>query len=185
VAGPGEIAYFAQLGVVAEALALPLPLAVPRTSVRVVTAAVAGTLARHQLDADALRAPHAAAGMLARARTPDAALDAVATMRAALRTAAAQLASSGSALEPHVIDGTSSQLAHRIDRLERRLFAATKRTLNGELAQLEAARAQLWPLGGPQERAASFLPWLVRHGPAFLQALRAACDEAMHAQVHG
>jgi bacillithiol biosynthesis cysteine-adding enzyme BshC len=185
VAGPGELAYFAQVGAVADLLELPMPLAVPRASVRVTTAPVAATLARHALDAEALRRPHAAEAVLARASTPDAAFDALAALRATVRTTAGQLGAAGTPLAPHVIDGAVAQLAHRIDRLERRLLAASKRAMDGDLAAVVAARQQLWPDGAPQERAVNWLPWLVRHGPPFVQALRAACDEAMRPLVHG
>lgn len=185
VAGPGELAYFAQVGAVADLLDVPMPLAVPRTSVRVTTAPVAATLARHGLDADALRRAHAAESMLARAATPDAAVDALASLRASVRATATTLGTAGSRLAPHVIDGAVAQLAHRIDRLERRLLAASKRALDGELAAVAAARQQLWPDGAPQERAVGWLPWLARHGPPFVHALRTCCDEAMRPLVHG
>jgi bacillithiol biosynthesis cysteine-adding enzyme BshC len=185
VAGPGELAYFAQVGAVADLLDLPQPLAVPRASVRVLTPGVAAVLARHGLAPSELDAPHAAEARLAHAGTPEAALDALAELRATIRATASRLAAAGSALDPHVIDGAVAQLGHRVDRVERRLLAATKRQLDGELAQVAAARAQLRPDGLPQERALSFVPWLVRHGPPFLQALRAACDEAMRATTDG
>jgi uncharacterized protein YllA (UPF0747 family) len=173
VAGPGEYAYFAQASAVADALAVPQPLAVPRWSGTVVEPHVRRALARLGAAPGDLADADALAARLARARMPAAALDAVARLRAAVDEHLAALAAVPDVAEPRVVDGTRAQLAHRLDRLERRLVAAEKRRADGVARDLATAAAALRPRGAPQERVLNAIPLLARHGPALLDAMLA------------
>ena len=53
---------------------------------------------------------------------------------------------------------------HRLERFERRVAAMVKREGTQELHDLQVARASLYPLGKPQERAVSFVALLARYG---------------------
>jgi len=50
---------------------------------------------------------------------------------------------------------------------------------------LAVARASLFPLGAPQERALNFLPLLARHGSPLLEAMRRAAAQHAAALVAG
>jgi bacillithiol synthase len=180
VGGPGELAYFAQVATVAEALGLPQPMGVPRASLRIVPPSVAGFLARQQATVDDVRDATALEGRLARAATSPAALDAIASLRAATRTAQHDLDAAQTPLPTPAIDATMRQLLWRVDRLERRVLASTKRVQDGLMRDVAAARSQLWPHGGPQERAINPLPWLARFGPPLMDDMIAAVRPAMH-----
>lgn len=65
---------------------------------------------------------------------------------------------------PAVIDGLKRNVAHRIERLERRYTAAVKRDGNEALREIAIARGALFPEGSPQERALNFIPLLARYG---------------------
>jgi uncharacterized protein YllA (UPF0747 family) len=186
LAGPGELAYFAQVSAVAQALGTAPPVALPRWAGMIVEPHVARILERHALQADDLQDPHAADTRLARRQMPAAVEAALANYRAALDNANAALAAAVRAdrapLAPDpVLEGARRNIAHRLARLERRLVAAVKHRERGVMHDLAVARASLFPLGKPQERLLNFLPFLARHGAPLLAAMqRAAAAHAAH-----
>ncbi|MDQ6887216.1 MAG: bacillithiol biosynthesis BshC [Gemmatimonadota bacterium] len=191
LAGPAEIAYFAQVSAVAEALGVAQPLALPRWSARIIEPHIARLLDRLALDADELRDPHAAEGRLVRQRLPERALERIADFREQLEALRGSLEDalasppSPPLLPPAVIEGASRTLAHRVDRLERRLVAAGKRRESELMTDIATARAALFPLGRPQERVLNAVPLLARHGPVLLDAMRARAGEHATALIAG
>lgn len=173
VAGPGELQYFAQVSAVASTLGEPLPLAVPRWSGTVVESHVQRILARLEITEAELTDPHAVESRLVRARFSTTSRAALESLRASVRTSLAALRAEH-ALPDAAVDGAANQLGHRVDRLERRLLAATKRREMQLMRDVATARAALAPLGGRQERVLNMLPLLARHGPALIDAMRQA-----------
>lgn len=188
VAGPGEIAYFAQVGAVAAALGADVPLPVPRWSCTLLEPHVARILARRGLEPSDLAQPHAAEGRLAREALPADVAVTLAQIRAAVRSGIDRLADadrpgangrSAPLVPSAAVDGARRSLEVRLDRLERRYAAAAKRTATEAMRDLAVARAALYPEGTRQERSLNFLPFLARYGPALLDAMRQSA--AMHA----
>lgn len=185
-AGPGEYAYFAQVSAVATALGVAQPLAVARWSGTVIEPHVRRTLARLGVEPNELADVDALAGRMARERLPAAARDAVSALRAAIDAHLGALAEAEGAVERPVVDGARAQLAHRVDRLERRLLAAEKRRADAVARDLATAASALFPHGARQERMLNAVPLLARHGPALIDAMLAAAR--VHAErliVHG
>lgn len=185
MAGPGELAYFAQVSAVATALSVAVPLALPRTSVRVITPDTRQTLARLGQSVDDLRDTRELVRTLAERATPDAALGAVTALRVQLRQTAETIRASDGALTPAALDGAVAQFTHRADRLERRLLAASKRTITDQLRRVEQAQSLLWPHGSSQERVVNPLPWLARYGAPLLDQMQQMCDESARMLMHG
>ncbi len=185
MAGPGELAYFAQVSAVASALSVAVPLAVPRTSVRIITPDVQATLTRHGQGANDMRDTRELVRELAAKATPDVSLGALAALRAQIQATARTIRESDSAIAPEALDGAVAQFAHRADRLERRLLAASKRAIGDQLRRVAQTQALLWPHGSPQERVVNPLPWLARYGTPLLEQLQRACDENAASLVHG
>lgn len=185
LAGPGELAYFAQVGAVADALSVPIPLALPRTSVRVITADVQRTLSRLAQTTDSMRDITDVIRTLAAKATPDNAIGALGALRAQVQATARTIRDADAALPTAALDGAVAQLSHRVDRLERRLLAASKRRIDDDLRRLEQTQSVLWPHRGAQERVVNPLPWLARYGTPLLDRLQQACDEDALALVHG
>ena len=182
VAGPGELAYFAQVTAVAEALGWPAPLAVPRWSGTVVEPHVQRLLERLALDQTAVRNAGVAEGAVARRAMPPGVRSALEGLRSDVASRMAELREAGASLLPApALDGAERQLAHKLERLERRLVAATKRVETGLLRNVATVRGALHPGGGRQERTLSWAPLLARHGEPLLVALRAAA--AAHANA--
>jgi len=73
-----------------------------------------------------------------------------------------------------VIDGAQRSIRHRLDRLERRIVAASKRRETDTMTQIGTARGALFPLGTRQERALNILPFMARHGSMIVDRMIAA-----------
>jgi uncharacterized protein YllA (UPF0747 family) len=171
VAGPGEYAYFAQVSAVATALGVAQPLAVPRWSGTLIEPRVQRALDRLGATADDLADVEALAGRLARARLGPDVADALVALRTAVDRGVDALGSAAPRTGRRVLEGARGQLAHRIDRLERRLLAAEKRSEAEVAHDLALAAASLFPRGVRQERVLNAVPLLARHGQALVDAM--------------
>src|SRR5690606_8083007 len=155
VAGPGEIAYFTQVSAVADALGVAAPLAVPRWSTTIVEPSVDRRLGRLGMVLGDLKTPHDA-----EPRTGDRAM--AASVREALdglrHDLASRLDTLGSVVQSldhlipdRVVEGARHQMLHRVDRLERRLRAASRARATESVNDLATVRASLMPENQRQE----------------------------------
>ena len=175
VAGPGELAYFAQVSAVADSLGVSRPLALPRWSCTLVEPPIARLLNRFAVQPDALDTPDALEGVVARAAMSDASGAALAGLRAAISDLPATLAAEAGPLGlGGAVEGAMQSLHHRVDRLERRLVAGIKRREQGILRDVATLRAALRPLNKRQERALNLVPILSRHGREVLVDMHAS-----------
>lgn len=182
VGGPGEVAYFAQVSAVADALDVPRPLVVPRWSTTIVEPRIQKLLTKLDASMAELSDPHAVETRLARARVaPD--------IRSSLDALRADLASNLEALarandgivSSDVTDGVRRNIEHRLDRLERRIVAGAKRRETELMRDIGTARGALYPHGVRQERKLGWLPFLARNGPSLAHAMIDAAR--VHAQT--
>lgn len=164
VAGPAEVAYFAQVSAVAEALGAKQPIVLPRWSGTVLEPRVERILERYKLRPDEFSDPHALETRQARASIPDD----IQSLLAKLRNAAESIAKVGAdgkgGVPKAVLTGLQRDITHRLERFERRAAAMVKREGTKELHDLQVARASLYPMGKPQERVVSFVALLARYG---------------------
>lgn len=188
MAGPGELAYFAQVGAVASALDAHAPLALPRWSVTILEPQVEALLARLGVERDELAVPFAVEGRLARALMPEEVTGGVRALREAVGTGTRRIAEAlrhDGLLDPRIVDGVAGQLSWRIDRFERRLVASAKRRHDETMRDVASVRGALWPRGGRQERMLNFIPFLARHGPSLLATMREEATAHAEALVAG
>jgi uncharacterized protein YllA (UPF0747 family) len=188
VAGPGELAYFAQVTAVADALGVAAPLAVPRWSGIVIEPRIAELLERRHLTVDDLRAdPHGAETRYAQSAMPQALRASLDALRESVSRCLdmVRVAADGLALPPASVDTTQGSIDHRIERLERRVRAAIKRRDGTVMAEFATLRAALQPLGEPQERVLNFISMLAREGPALVDGARAGARRHGTALIHG
>lgn len=185
MAGPGELAYFAQVTPVADALGVRPPVALPRWSCTIVEPHIARLLARRGLVADDLRDPHTAESRLAREAMPPELGDAIAGLRRLLAHGISQVEKSAASLHasPTTFQGALRSAGYKVDRLERRLLARVKQREREGMAELATARGALYPNGEPQERALNMMPLLARHGPTLFDAMRALARQHAEALV--
>jgi bacillithiol biosynthesis cysteine-adding enzyme BshC len=174
VAGPAEIAYFAQVSAVADALDAATPLAVPRWSCTILEPHVEEILSRFELRPEDLRDPHAAETRLAKERLPEAVTAMFARVSGAVDEGLASLGPSEvEVVGPRAVEGARRALQMRLARFQRRYTAAMKRRLGAELQDIGTARGSLFPGGKRQERALNLIPLLARYGRPLLAAMQA------------
>jgi hypothetical protein len=92
---------------------------------------------------------------------------------------ASRLSALHAAVPAGVLAGAQKQFDLRIARLERRVLAHAKRRESDALRAVATARAEIAPLGKPQERTLNAVPLWARLGTEWVTALRRAC--AAHA----
>jgi bacillithiol biosynthesis cysteine-adding enzyme BshC len=180
--GPGEIAYFAQVGAVAEALGAALPLVLPRWSATVIEPSVDRMLGRLGMVLDDVKTPHAAERRIGERAMPAAVRDSMEQLRIAIDgsvDAVSAAAQPVSLVSKEVLEGARAQLRHRAERLERRIRAAATRGETAAVRDLAAIRAALMPGGVRQERRLNFVPLFARHGDLLFAQLKTGA--ALHA----
>ena len=177
VAGPAEIAYFAQTAAVADALSLEKPMALPRWAGCIIEPHIERLLTRYGLAKDDLADPHLAEARMARDATPAAVTDALsglsAQLNASVDTLRASLRKDHKKLDVSsaIAEGFQRDLERRIARLDRRIAAAAKRSEEVALRDIATMRAALYPHGKRQERVLNLIPFLARHGPSLLTGM--------------
>jgi bacillithiol synthase len=184
VAGPGELAYFAQVDAVAAALDCDSAVAVPRWSGMIIEPHIQRILERYDLEPDDLLDPHAADMALARRSLPAAVREALAALRERVHEAVSQLEKAvhtDAQLPPTVFQGAERDILRRADRLERRIVGNARRRDESTAHDIATARAALYPNSQPQERVLNLLPILARHGLSLLDSMLArAAEHAAH-----
>lgn len=178
VGGPAEIAYFAQVSAVADALGVEPPLIVPRWSGFLIEPHVQRALDTLGIALEELRDPHAVESRIARAELPrevqQVLVDARANIAALGQRMAGAVREAELPLPDATVQGAMRQLEHKLDRLDRRLVASVKRRGSVRLQLLGTARGALFPGEQPQERALNVIPLLARYGNDPLESVLAA-----------
>jgi bacillithiol biosynthesis cysteine-adding enzyme BshC len=184
IGGPAEIAYFAQIGPIAEALGVARPAIAPRWSCMIIEPHVEKILEKLHLLPEDLRDPHEVEARVARARLPKRVIDELSATRAVLNdrldALSEAVAKERGPVSPSVTGGLRANLLRRLDRFERRLIAAAKRQHADIMYDIATARGSLFPFGKSQERSLNFVPFLARYGPVLKEEMLAEARE--HAQ---
>lgn len=175
VAGPAEIAYWAQLKPLYEWAGLPMPLVYPRALLLLVEPRIARWLQRYHIRPEALQEdPDRLFHQLVRAQ-----LDG--ELEAAFKEARQQLRAMGARLRPLVervdpslgpaTEAWTTGLEHELDRFWARVLKAEKRREATLRNQLERARNSLFPNGMLQERVLTPVYFLNKYGSALVPRL--------------
>jgi bacillithiol biosynthesis cysteine-adding enzyme BshC len=183
IAGPGELAYFAQVSAAADALDLARPLALPRWSMTLLEPRVERLLARLEISREDLRDRHSVERRLARAKLPAELAEALARLRRNVESdvAALELADRDTLVPSASVEGLRRSLLHRLERAERRYIAGVKRREDALMRDIATVAAGLYPNGMRQERVLNWVPFLTRYGSALLELMRS--EATRHAAV--
>lgn len=188
-AGPGELAYAAQVAPVAAVLGAAIPLFVPRWSGEVVDRRVLEAAATLGIEEATLALPHGAETVVAHGKLDAAVADALERLRLTMEAQVALLGravqDAAMAVPPSVVERLGDDLARRLARQERRLVAAVKRQEVEAMRQVAMVRGALRPYGRPPERTLSLVPLLVRYGVPLLEQMGAAARGHARALVRG
>ncbi|MFN2603516.1 MAG: bacillithiol biosynthesis cysteine-adding enzyme BshC [Gemmatimonadaceae bacterium] len=171
--GPAEIAYFAQVNAVAAALETEAPLILPRWSGIVIEPRIQKILDKHKLTPADFKDPQAIETRTAMESLPEDLRSTLEEIRRVVEQEIAKLttADPDNMVSGKVIDGLTRNILHRIERLERRYRAAIKRRGNEALRDIATARAALYPVAVPQERALNVVPLLARYGDSLFESV--------------
>ena len=177
VGGPGEMAYFAQLGDYFEAHGIRMPVVFPRWAATTVESKIRKVLDKFDLELGRLQQPfHELAGEIARDEMPQDVRAALGKLRGTVAQGVSELQNVTRALDPTLkgpVQHVRSQTFQALDELERKVTQAVKRESEIALSQLEKARVHLYPDGKPAERIHNVFYFLARNGVGFLDALHA------------
>lgn len=172
VGGPGEVAYFAQVTAVADALGAAVPRVLPRWSTTIIEPRTRKVIEDLGMSVEDFADPHAVEGRIAKRRVSPGVEEALRALRADLaRDIDALRSANGNVLSAPALEGARRGLEHRIQRLERRVIAGVKRHESELMRQIAVVRGSLYPQGIRQERRLAFVPFLARHGPDLLEQM--------------
>lgn len=187
VGGPGELSYFAQLGVLFDQFGMEPPVAYPRASVTLVEPSAERALAALGLRAAELGRPlHELRTAVARSAVPDEVRDALDRLGSGLAAGYRELIQRAAADDPPLaatLGRLRNESLARLGESERRVVRRIKARDTAAQQRLERVRAQLAPFGEPQERVLNVLPFLAKHGPSLLDRIRAAIEIEWRAPV--
>jgi bacillithiol biosynthesis cysteine-adding enzyme BshC len=184
VAGPSEIAYWAQIGQIFRQMNIPLPVVYPRITATLLEPKIERFISRHNVDL-----PNAALKMKdfidRHFEQNQFDKDRFRKWREGIDQTFSEIMDYILNVDPtlkSVAEKTSERIGGQIDLLETRLLRAVEereRTLIGHLEQIHAS---VFPLEAPQERFVSIIYYLNKFGPDFLNRLmtKLESDPASH-----
>ncbi len=176
VGGPGELAYFGQLGRLFRRHGVGMPVVAPRGSLLALEKKVVRVIDKFELEVDELREGNALLSRFARGQVPEGVTGTVSAWRGAVESFAADLTGAVDSIDPvlkaAVAKARNSGLA-AVGVLEKKIVRAVKRGSEVTWNQIAKAQVNLWPAGKPQDRVLGPLQYLMRYGGDFvLMALR-------------
>jgi bacillithiol biosynthesis cysteine-adding enzyme BshC len=175
VAGPGEIAYYAQLKDFFAAHGLRMPVIHPRISATLVEAKIGKVLEKFHLSLEAVQRPfHELASEIAREEVRPEIRRALGEIRGAVGRGSGALMGAVHDLDPTLrgpVTHARNSAFSAFDDAERKILQAVKRENEIALGQLEKAQNHLFPMGKPQERVLNAFYYMTRYGPELIPAL--------------
>jgi bacillithiol biosynthesis cysteine-adding enzyme BshC len=175
VAGPSELAYLGQLRGVYEHFGVPMPLMYPRASATLIDAATRRFLHRYDLPVEDLQPQDdSALNRLLQAQLPATVEQALSEASAAIHRTLEQVIEVVPAVDPTLAGAartTLGKMEHDLRSLQNKVIQAAKKRDETLRRQFSRARAQVFPLGHPQERTLGVIFFLNRYGPALIDRL--------------
>lgn len=180
IAGPGEIAYFAQLRGVYEAFGVPMPAIFPRKSLTLLEGRIKRVQDKYNLPLTAFWSrPEELVSRVARQHAPEGVFEPVAAARDALGQRLDELKQRATALDATLagfIDKERGKIFHQLEIIENKLLQATKRQNETLTQQILKAAHALYPRQQLQEREFSLVPFLSKHGKGLVRQLYEQMD---------
>lgn len=175
VAGPAEIAYFAQLGEVYGLFGLPMPAIYPRISLTLLERRVGELLSSFGLEVeDVFVEEGRLVGQVAEQQVPGELDQLFDSSRQQIQEAFGALSEKVIAFEPTLkkyLQASAGKVDHQLTAVRRKLLQA-QRARDAQLrGQVSRVSRHLFPSGRLQERVLNIFPFLTRHGPKMIDEL--------------
>ncbi|HWV56114.1 MAG TPA: bacillithiol biosynthesis cysteine-adding enzyme BshC [Longimicrobiales bacterium] len=180
VAGPAELAYFAQIGCLFRAHEIEMPIVFPRASVTLVERKVRKVMDKYGLDLASMRVPpHELINSVVRDRLPEPVEQALAALGERIEAGYRDLLAAAVRIDPTLqgpVDRARKASARQIRDVEAKIVQLAKKQQEIQVEQLGKAGVNLYPDGAPQERVLNVLPYLARYGRGLLGEIAAAIE---------
>lgn len=175
VAGPGEIAYYAQLKDVYPLFDREMPIIYPRLSLTLVESDDAAVFSRLGLDPAAVLQTGPAALYSYLERVDPVGIDRVFdALENDFSSAYTDLADTLTTLNPNLrqlSEGNLGRILYQVNYLRRKAKQRLRQNNRPAIRAFENALAKLMPNGQKQERIFNICPYLFRYGPGFIDML--------------
>ncbi len=180
VAGPGEIAYFAQMRGIYEKFRLPMPVIYPRKTVTIVEKNIDHILKKYNLTIpDLWRDAAGIIGDMAKKQIPDSIQKTLRLVHEHLEQDFEPLKREISAIEPTLKDTADlakRKIEHSLKFLEKKIVQAAKTQDDIAIRQFEKATHNLYPRRQLQERVFNIVPYLIKYGHGLIDRWAQAID---------
>ena len=176
VAGPGEIAYYAQMRGLYQLRGLEMPAIFPRLSGILLEDKIARILDKFAVDAGSLKkgADALARELLGKKGNPARILAESENLKSVIGAKMAAIGEVAGEIDPTLagpVKSTGESLMDSLDRLEKKVTQAAKKRDEILVDQLKKAQVHLWPGGKPQERELAAVYYLARYERELLHFL--------------
>ena len=189
VAGPGEIAYLAQLREAYEVLDVAMSPVFPRLTATWLPAAACALVRDHEVEPwELVRDPDAALRALAERALPAAARSGFETLRTAGNAALRAFAETAAAVDaslPQVVESARGKVDYQYARILEALVAKSRARLERAHPQAARLRHALAPGGRAQERRLAWLDLVARGGAAALARAQELADYHVESVLAG
>jgi len=173
IAGPGEIAYFAQMkGIYAE-FGLSMPIIQPRISLTLLERRAAQFLEKYHLQIRDIWAPPQTI-LQTIAPIPDIIHERLEGFHQQVEAGVTSLEADIAAIDPSfpdILKQTRSRIVQQVDYLAKKIEQTAAQRDESIGRQLRKTTASLFPGGTLQERVFNIVPFLVRDGPGLIERL--------------
>jgi bacillithiol synthase len=182
VAGPAEIAYFAQVEAIYSILERPMPVIWPRAALTLVSPEIAETLREFGLQPqDCFQESQALLQKMITAAGQSSAMEVLQDLENEVRENLGQarpvMASVDTSLD-QASDTATRKILHQVDAI-RGKYARIEAGRNGEtVSKANRLAGELYPNGALQERAWGVPPYLARCGPSLLEQIGSELNPA-------
>ncbi len=175
VAGPAEVAYFAQLRGVYEAFQIPMPVIYPRKSATLVEPAIDRLLEKYrQTVADLWQPAGNLVTKITRASLTEEFFTTIEKLQKEIPGKLLTLESQLAAIDPTLIkmlQVSAGKISNSIENLEKKAVQAARRKETQISDQVGRMAQAIYPSNTVQERTLSFVPFLIKYGPEFIEKI--------------
>ncbi|MCK5032645.1 MAG: bacillithiol biosynthesis BshC, partial [Calditrichia bacterium] len=171
VAGPGEIAYWAQIGGMFKQMKLTMPVVYPRLSATIIEPKIQRFINKYELDIDYLpkKQSEFVKGVLTK-NEDNAFQNSKENIKNELEKIKRKMVIVDPTLES-ICQKTSEKILGQIDFLERKNLKAKEQKNQTFTSQLQQIHSAFFPDGYPQERYLTFVYFLNKFGPEIFKTL--------------
>lgn len=175
VGGPGEIAYFGQIGCLFLAHGIEPPVVVPRASLVIIESKVRKILDRFDMEPAEFQRPlHEVVTERMRAALPATVTGPLAELERSIQAGYDRLMKGAVSIDPTLegwVRAVSNRALSQVHDAEKKVTRHLKKRSEIEVRQLGRAAANLAPGGTAQDRALNAVPYLARYGPGLVHDL--------------